>query len=168
MDGENLIDPPQAVTYYSVVSRDSVWILPTIYALNDLDVRFFDIQNDQIYAEIDENFYFKTGTEFGPNIGGWKSVIVIVIALYGLKPMGSFFYKQLVSRLTDLGYKTFLANTDTCIKKYVNPCDLKYYEYVRTFVDDMISVSDMSNRIVKMLQYTYIILESRIKSLFDK
>ena len=55
------MDPPQAVKYSSVVSRDSVRILLTIAALNFLDVRFFDIQNSYINSDTDEKFYFKTG-----------------------------------------------------------------------------------------------------------
>ena len=79
----HLVDPPQGITYSSVVSIDSLWILCTIDALNILDVQIFDIQTVYLNSETYEKFYFKTGTGFVPNIVVWKSVIVRYI--YGLK-----------------------------------------------------------------------------------
>ena len=41
--GSPLTDPPQAVTYSSVVSRYTVRIMLTVESLNCIDVRLFDI-----------------------------------------------------------------------------------------------------------------------------
>ena len=79
----NLVDPPQGITYSSVVSIYSVWILWTIDALNILDVHIFDIQTVYLNSETYEKFYFKTVTGFVPKVVVWKSVIVRYI--YGLK-----------------------------------------------------------------------------------
>ena len=41
-------DPPSSITYYSVVSRDSVRIAFTLAALNNVDLRASDIGNKYI------------------------------------------------------------------------------------------------------------------------
>ena len=45
---------PEAVTYSSLVFRDSVWIALTILVLNDLDVFACDIQNTYLTANFRE------------------------------------------------------------------------------------------------------------------
>ena len=43
--GGHTTDPPYSITYYSVVSRDSVRIEFTLAALNNLEIRAADIGN---------------------------------------------------------------------------------------------------------------------------
>ena len=52
----HLIDSPQSVTYSSVVSSETVRIMLTISALNDIDIKLFDIGNIYLNSEIDEKF----------------------------------------------------------------------------------------------------------------
>ena len=52
--GGHSTEPPQAVTYSSVVDRDTVHILLTVSALNHLDMHFFDIGNAYLNADVDE------------------------------------------------------------------------------------------------------------------
>ena len=54
------------------------------------------------------------------------------------------------------------------MKTDVKPCVSKCCEYFGTCVDDGISVSDISDCIIKGLQDTYLITGSSIKYLFDK
>ena len=49
--GGHMTDTPNTLTYSSVVSRDSVRIVLTIVALNDLSVMACDIQNAYLTAE---------------------------------------------------------------------------------------------------------------------
>ena len=48
--GGHMTVTPSALTYSSAVSRDSVRILLTIAALNDLEVKAYDIQNAYLTA----------------------------------------------------------------------------------------------------------------------
>ena len=66
---------PLALTYSSVVSRDSVWIAMTIAALNDLDVLAYDIQNIYLTEDCRERVWVMSGTKFGSKFG--KNIMVI-------------------------------------------------------------------------------------------
>jgi hypothetical protein len=60
--GGHTPDTPHAMTYASVVSRESVRIALTLAALNDLDVKMADIENAYLTAPITE----KVWTVLGP------------------------------------------------------------------------------------------------------
>ena len=59
-------DAPAALTYSSVVSRDSVRIALTITALNDLKFLACNIQNAYLTANCREKVWMRAGPEFGP------------------------------------------------------------------------------------------------------
>ena len=153
--GGHLTDPPQEVTYSSVVSRDTVRIMLTIAALHDLDVRFFDIDNAYLNAETDEKVYFVAGQEFGPDLANRD--VVIVMALYGLKSAGASFHRHLAGGMRDMGFTPCLADPDTWMRAAVKPCGFKYYEYVTTWVDDGMIISNMPEKIIKVLEATYVL-----------
>jgi hypothetical protein len=73
---------PASVTYSTVVSRDSVRILLTIAALNELDVFGADVQNAFLTAPNKEKVWMIAGPEFGADEG---KTFLVVKALYGLK-----------------------------------------------------------------------------------
>jgi hypothetical protein len=79
---------PHAMTYASVVSRESVRITLTLAALNDLDVKMADIENAYLTAPITEKVCTVLGPEFGYDAG---KRALIVRALYGLKSAGGAF-----------------------------------------------------------------------------
>ena len=79
---------PAALTYSSVVSRDSVRILLTIAALQDLKVSACDIQNAYLTAPCREKIWTTAGDEFGHEKG---AIMLVVRALYGLKSSGAAF-----------------------------------------------------------------------------
>jgi len=56
-------ETPAALTYSSVVSRDSVRIAVTIAALNDLSVLACDIQNANLTAKCQEKVWTRAGPE---------------------------------------------------------------------------------------------------------
>jgi hypothetical protein len=80
--GGHTTDTPHAMTYASVVSRESVIIALTLAALNDVDVKMADIENAYLTAPITEKFWTVLGPEFGNDAG---KRALIVRALYGLK-----------------------------------------------------------------------------------
>jgi hypothetical protein len=56
---------PASITYSSVVSRDSVWILLMNAALNELELRAADVQNAFLTAPNLEKCCMMAGDEFG-------------------------------------------------------------------------------------------------------
>ncbi|CAJ1945840.1 unnamed protein product [Cylindrotheca closterium] len=82
--GENFhkTEAPAALTYSTVGSCDSVWILLMIAALNGLDLQCADIQNDFLTAPAIEKCYMVAGPKFGDEEG---KVFIVRRALYGLK-----------------------------------------------------------------------------------
>jgi hypothetical protein len=79
---------PHAMTYASVVSRETVRVALTIAALNDVDVKMDDIENSYLTAPITEKVWTVLGPEFGDKAG---KRALIVRALYGLKSAGAAF-----------------------------------------------------------------------------
>jgi hypothetical protein len=63
--GVHTTDTPHAMTYASVVSRESVMVARTLAALNDLDVKMADIENTYLTAPITEKVWTVLGPEFG-------------------------------------------------------------------------------------------------------
>ena len=66
---------PNAVTYSSVTSRDSVRLFPLLAALNDVDIQGADVQNAFLTAPVLEKVWLTAGPEFGPEQG--KNMIVV-------------------------------------------------------------------------------------------
>eukprot|EP00957_Ditylum_brightwellii_P051691 3919425-Ditylum_brightwellii.AAC.1 len=84
--GGHMTETHSSLTYLSVVSRETVKIALTIADLNDLDIMAADIGNAYINALCKEKVYFTAGTEFSAKKGQY---VVVIQALYGLKPSGS-------------------------------------------------------------------------------
>ena len=121
--GGHVTDPPESMTYSSVVSRESVWIIFIIAALNDLDILAADIGNAHLNAETREKAYTTAGSEFGSQKGCF---VVIVRALYGLKTSGAAFHVHLSQSLRDLGYTPTQADNDVWIREAAKPDGTAY------------------------------------------
>jgi hypothetical protein len=66
----HITEPPAALTYASVVSRESIRIGLLIVALNDLDVFSADIQNAYMTSPCEEKIWTMLGAECGPHRHG--------------------------------------------------------------------------------------------------
>jgi Reverse transcriptase (RNA-dependent DNA polymerase) len=95
----NETETPAALTYSSVVSRDSIRIALLVASLNQLDVLACDIQNAYSMADCREKIYIIAGPEFGSLEG---CIMIIRKALYGLKSSGAAFRAHLAETLYDL------------------------------------------------------------------
>jgi hypothetical protein len=73
--GGHMTEAPATLTYASVVSRESVRILLTIAALNNLQVKAGDIQNAYLTAPVTERIWTRLGNEFGTDCG--KEAVII-------------------------------------------------------------------------------------------
>ena len=90
--GGHMTKAPAAVTYASVVSRESVRIALTVAALNEIEVKCGDVMNAYITAPCTERVWTTLGSEFGADTG---KRALIVRALYGLMSSGAAFRKHL-------------------------------------------------------------------------
>ena len=137
---------PSAVTYSTVVSRDSVRIILLIAALNDLDVQGADIQNAYLIAPNKEKLWMKAGPDFGDNQGKYY---VVSRALYGLKSAGASFRSFLAKKLDKLNFKSCIADPDVSHRPATKEDGSEYYEYVLTYVDDLIAVSQNAKKVLQ-------------------
>ena len=112
MGGGHTTTAPASITYFSVVSRDSVRIALTIAALNGLNILACGIQNSYLTVKCSEIIWTTVGLEFGSGEG---SIMVIKMAIYGLKSSGAAFRANLASLLHDVGHTPSKADPDVCL-----------------------------------------------------
>ena len=140
---------PAALTYASVVSRDSVRIALMIAALNDLDILAADIQNAYLTAQCKEKIYTIAGPEFGSDEG---KIFIIVRALYGLKSSGAAFRSLLAETLHDMGYVPSYADGDVWMRPGIKKNKQTYWEYVLVYVDDVLAISEHPKTTMQSIQ----------------
>ena len=143
---------PAALTYSSVVSRDSVRIAFTIAALNDLQVQTCNIQNAYLTAPCREKIAIIAGPEFGSEAG---QIMLVVRALYGLKSSGAAFRAFLAETLYNLGMVPSKADPDVWMRPAIKADGFKYYEYILCYVDDVLCVSDNPMQLMGHIQKNF-------------
>ena len=134
---------PSAITYSTVVSRDSVRICLTIAALNDLEVLAADVENAYLTAPCRERVWMRAGPEFGNREG---KILIIKQALYGLKSSGAAFRAFLAEKLDNIGFKSSMADPDVWMRPATKPTGEQYYEYILCYVDDLLCISHDAQR----------------------
>ena len=127
---------PAAITYTSMVSRETVCIALILTALNDLEVKVGDVENSYITAPARERIYTILGEEHGEDAG---KKAIILRALYGLKSSGAAFRAHLCGCMMAMGYKPCLADPDLWMKpQFVD--SRAYYSYILCYVDDIMVI----------------------------
>ena len=158
--GGHTTDVPSALTYASVVSRDSVRIALTIAALNDLQVLACDIQNAYLTADCREKIWTRAGPEFGSEVG---TIFMVRKALYGLKSAGAAFRSLLAETLHDIGYTPTKADPDVWLRPAVKADGFQYYELILCYVDDILSISADPAVSLRGLQDTFKLKDDKVE-----
>jgi hypothetical protein len=128
-----------AMTYLSVVSRDTVQIGFMLAALNGLDMMACDLENAYLNAPCMEMIWFEGGLECGSDKG---KVCVVVHALYCLKSAGKSWHVTLVQALHDTGFVSTIADPDVWIQPVAPEDRYKYYEMLLVYyVHDVLAIS---------------------------
>ena len=140
-----MTEAPSLITYYSIVSRDSIRIELRILAFNELDLLACDIQNEYLTAKCREKIWTIAGPEFGSEEG---SLMIVKMALYGLKSSGAAFRAKLSGVLHDLSYVTSKADPDVWIRPAVRPDGSEYYEMALCYVNDILVIASESMKIM--------------------
>ena len=159
--GGHKSDPPKEAVYSSVVTKESVRIILTIAALNDLDILAADIQNAYLNAPTKEKVWARAGLEFGAsNVG---RVIIIIRAWYGLKSSGARWHDHISATLREAGFFASKADPDVWMRKATKPDGFEYWEYVLIYVDDILAVSGNPKAIMDFLAAKYTLKEGSVK-----
>ena len=116
--GGHTTEPPNSLTYSSVMSRESVKIAFLVAALNDLDLMSCDIGNTYLNAKCRERIWFVAWAECGPDLQG--CVCKLVRALYGLKSSGAA-WRAMFSKfiINIMGFKPTHADADVYMRRNV-------------------------------------------------
>ncbi len=109
---------PVAITYSSVVSRDSVQIGFMLTAFNGLDVIACDLENAYLNAPCMEKIWFEGGLECGSDKG-----------------------KVCAQALHDSGFVSTIADPDVWIRPATCKDGYDYYEMLLVYVDNVLAIS---------------------------
>ncbi len=156
-NGNQTADIAPALTYSSVVSRESVRIAFLHAALNELDVFGCDVSNAYLNAPCREKIWVKAGPEFGSDEG---SVMLIRKALYGLKSAGKSWRTMLAESLEALGWQNTIADPDVYRREAVRANGNKYYELLLVYVDDILVVSHIPEETMSRIGEVYDLKDS--------
>ena len=80
----------------------------------------------------------KSGSEFGTEE---VKIFISRRALYSLKSSRSEFRSYIEDKLYEMVFKSYISDTDRWIKPEVKPYGEEYYEYLITYVDDILVTS---------------------------
>jgi hypothetical protein len=135
--------------YSGVVRMDTVSIRFFLGELYGISCCACDIGNSFLYGKTKEKVYITAGPEFGVDLHGKN--LIIDKSLYGLKTSAARLHEHLSESLLRLG-----------LKKTKNDPDLwmvdksSHYEYLTTYVDDILIWSKDPMVVIKSLEKTYI------------
>ena len=94
--------------------------------MNELDILACDTQNAYLTAKRRELIWTVTGPECGSEQG---SIMVVKMALYGLKSSGAAFRSNLAGIINDIGYTTSKAYPDVWMRAAIRLDGMEYFEY---------------------------------------
>ena len=147
--GGNLTDPPKEDTYSGVVGMETIRTVLMIAEMNKLDVCAADIGNAFLYGRTREKVYVIAGPEFGQDEG---KRMIVEKGLYGLRSSGARFAETLNAKLRDMGFAP--SKADECLWMRSQG---DHWEYVATYVDDILAFSRNPGPIIQQLQKSFIL-----------
>ena len=139
---------PTEDLYSGVVGIGNVRLLFLLAAVNGLEVRAADISNAYLYSKTQEKCMILAGPEFGPELAG--KLIIIFKSLYGLKSAAARFHEHLGVTLRKMGYRPSKGEPNLWMKD----CE-EHYEYIATYVDDLMIASKDPDGVIKTVKETY-------------
>jgi Reverse transcriptase (RNA-dependent DNA polymerase) len=136
--------------YSGVVRMDTIRIGFFLGELYGLSCCACDIGNEFLYGKTKEKVYITAGPEFGSTLCGKN--LIINKSLYGLKTSAARFHEHLAESLLRLGFvKTKHDNDLWMIDK------ISHYEYLATYVDDILVWSKDPMGVIKSLEKIYVL-----------
>ena len=136
--GGHMTKTPATLTYAYVVSRDLVCITLTIVALNGIDIFPCDIQNVHLNADHREKIWTRAGLDFGSEA---VMIMIVKMALYGLKSSGVAFCTHLEDTLNGIGFLSTKVDPDVWYRLAVKPNGFQQHEYILSYVENILCIS---------------------------
>ena len=135
--------------YSGVVAMETVRLGFIVGEVNKLTCCAADIGNAYLYSKTKEKVYVIAGPEFGKLEG---RILIIHKALYGLRSSSSCFAQAVSATLSSMGFK--VCKSDRCLWMRDKG---DHYEYIVTYVDDILAWSKDPMSIMKQLEEIYIL-----------
>ena len=145
--GGNWTTPDFQHDFNGTVSSESVRIGLFLAALNGLDVMVGDVSNAYLHAKTKERVYTVAGPEFGALEG---KTMVIEQACYGLRASNAAFGELLSAVLRQLGWLPSRADPKLWFRDAGT-----HYEYLATYVDDLMVFSTDPKKRLAEIQETF-------------
>ena len=147
--GGNHTENPKEDIYSGVVGMETIRLAFTLAAMNNLQVCAADVGNAFLYGKTKEKVYIVAGPEFGEHAG---KRMIIEKGLYGLKTSAARFHEHLSAKLRSMGFYPSRADADLWMRECGD-----HYEYVATYVDDLLVFSRKPLEIIQEVQKDYIL-----------
>ncbi|MCP4273878.1 MAG: hypothetical protein GY781_18300, partial [Gammaproteobacteria bacterium] len=147
--GHRTPDVPPEEVYSGVVSMDTIRMVFVLSAMNNLDVCAADISTAFLYGKTREKVYVDAGPEFGELAG---RIMIIDKGLYGLKSSAARFHEHLSAKLRSMGFRPSKADHDLWLRSAGD-----HYEYVATYVDDILAFSRDPMHIINEIKKDYML-----------
>ena len=147
--GGHVVDSSMHTVYSSTIQSISVRLLMLVAAKTGLNIMAADIANAYVTAPCWEKIWTVAGPEFGDKQG---SVIRINRALYGLATSGRAFHEFLADTLRRIGFEPTRADQDLWYKL---SDDGTHYEYVATYVDDIIIAAKEPQKYMSVIEQEF-------------
>ena len=160
-DGNKTGEVPTHLTYSSVVTRESVRIAFLYAGLNGLNILGCDVTNAYLNAPCKEKIWVAAGLEFGDDLRG--ACMIIRKALYGLKSSGYSWRKTLSETLFDMKYESTVADPDVYRRRSSRANGEHYWEFVLTYVDDILCVSEKPEATMDVLSKVYALRDKAVE-----
>ena len=158
MGGGHTTNAPASIKYLSVVSRNSVRISLIIAALNGLGILACDIQNSYLIAKCRDLIWTTVGPKLGSEEG---SIVVVKMALYGLKLSGAEFRAKLASLLYNIKYTPCKADPDVWTRPAIKSDGTEYYKYDLVYVEDVLVISCVPMRKIEGIKCVFKLKEDK-------
>ena len=140
--GGHMTVAPKEDNYSGVVEFESVKLILFLAELNGLALMAADVGNAYLHAWTREKVYIIAGPEFGKELEG--RVMIIQKSLYGLTTSAARWHEELSTTLLKMGFVPSKADSDVWMKD----CG-SHYEYLCTWVDDLIVAAKDPSAILK-------------------
>ena len=141
---------PKDESYSGVVSLSTIRILFLLVTTNSLHLWAADVGNAFLNGITRDKLYIIAGPEFGPERAG--KPLILYKSIYGARALCARFHEHLSERLLKLGFKPSKADPDLWYK------DLgTHYEYIGTYVDDLLIASKNPQAIIDALKEVYVL-----------
>ena len=141
-------DPVENI-YSGVVSLRYLRLVIFLGELNNLELWGADIGNAYLEAYTHEKMFIIAGAEF-EELEGF--IVVFNKALYGLKSSGKRWAERFHDIIKDMGFMPSKAGPCVWIRENN---DLKCYEYIATYVDDLCIAAQDPGQILQILEEDY-------------